>query len=115
MKFERVHTRGRAASPENLSFKRLANAGDRHYTLLNKKREGAMRACCFSLVVALLLAGIAFPQASSSTVLGTVVDQAQAVVPDAKVSLINEETNVTRSTLTNQSGLYVFPGVIPGQ
>jgi hypothetical protein len=74
-----------------------------------------MKTCCFLLVFALLLAPTGFPQASSSTVRGTVLDQAQAVVPGANVNLINADTNVARTTVTNQSGLYVFPGVTPGQ
>jgi hypothetical protein len=53
-------------------------------------------------------------QASNSTVRGTIRDQAQAVIPSAKVSLSNTNTNVSRSTLSNEAGLYVFPGVTPG-
>ena len=64
--------------------------------------------------LALLAPTIVWSQASSSTVRGTVRDQAQAIIPTAKVTLLNTATNVTRETLTNDAGLYVFPGVIPG-
>ncbi len=40
-----------------------------------------------------------WPQASTSTVRGTVQDT---------------DTNVTSRTVTNQAGLYVFPGMVPG-
>jgi hypothetical protein len=56
----------------------------------------------------------AWPQASSSTVRGNVTDPHQAVVPHAAITLTNTATNVARSTLTNESGAYVFPGVFPG-
>ena len=56
----------------------------------------------------------AWPQASSTTVRGTVRDQGQAVIPGAKVTLTNTATNVDRTTDTNEAGIYVFPGVFPG-
>lgn len=56
----------------------------------------------------------AWPQASSSTVRGTVYDSANAVIPKASVTLTNTATNVARSTTSNEAGLYVVPGVVPG-
>ena len=77
-------------------------------------------ACLFTArvtlgILALLAAVIpALPQASTATVRGTVRDQAQAIVPGATVTLTNTGTNVARSTLSNDAGLYVFPGTFPG-
>lgn len=65
-------------------------------------------------ICALMASTPALPQASNSTVRGVVRDQAQAVIPKAAVTLINTATNITRTTETNESGLYVFPGVTPG-
>jgi hypothetical protein len=45
---------------------------------------------------------------------GTVTDAAGAVIPQANITLTNTATNVARTTLTNEAGLYVFPAVIPG-
>src|ERR1051325_8106958 len=73
-----------------------------------------MRNVAISILVALSFLPAAWPQASSSTVRGAVRDQHQAVVPKASVTLTNTATNVARSTLTNESGVYVFPGVFPG-
>src|SRR2546422_4425920 len=67
-----------------------------------------------SLILLLLTAVTAWPQASNSTVRGTVHDPAQAVIPRATVTLTHPATNIARSTQTNEAGLYVFPGVTPG-
>ncbi len=45
---------------------------------------------------------------------GAVTDPAGAVVPGAEVTLVNEQTNVARTTLSNESGEYVFGFVAPG-
>ena len=45
----------------------------------------------------------AWPQASSSTVRGTVRDQGQAVVPKANVTLTNTATNVARTIVETGS------------
>src|SRR5262245_38590631 len=61
-----------------------------------------------------ILAAIAWGQGGNSTVRGTVRDQAQAIIPGATVTLTNVNTNVARTAQTNEAGIYVFPGVIPG-
>ena len=52
----------------------------------------AFFAVCF---FALLGPATAWGQASSSTVRGTVRDQVQAVIPNAKVTLLNTATNAS--------------------
>ncbi len=73
------------------------------------------RSSCTLSVLFILSAVTAWSQASSTTVRGTVRDQAQAVVPRASVKLTNTDTNVLHQTVTNEAGLYVFPGLTPGQ
>jgi len=66
-------------------------------------------------LVAFVLAVIpAWPQASTTTVRGSVRDQGSAVIPKAVVTLTNTATGVPRDTVTNDAGLYVFAGVFPG-
>src|SRR5207247_6471354 len=77
-------------------------------------RGGPMRKIGTCIILGSLFLAAAWPQASSSSVGGTVRDQGQAVVPRASVTLTNTATNVARTTLTNESGLYAFPGVFPG-
>ncbi|MBV9679406.1 MAG: carboxypeptidase regulatory-like domain-containing protein, partial [Acidobacteriaceae bacterium] len=42
------------------------------------------------------------------------VDSTKAAVVNAAVDLNNEETKVTRSTNTNEAGIYRFDAVDPG-
>src|SRR5262249_23256485 len=52
--------------------------------------------------------------AGNGTVRGTVRDQADAVIPTAKVKLTNMATSVAAEAVTNETGFYVFPVVAPG-
>src|SRR5262245_14573647 len=45
---------------------------------------------------------------------GAVRDAAGAIVPGVDLALINEETNTTRSAVTNGDGEYAFANVLPG-
>jgi len=58
------------------------------------------------------------PQATNGQALasikGTVYDSSGGVVPDATVVLHNKGTNLDRSVVTNDVGIYVFPDVQPG-
>ena len=66
------------------------------------------------LVLPLLVGGLA-AQTTVGGIKGTVKDPAGAVVPNAAVTLVNIETNVSRKTNSNESGLYDFPNVPPGK
>lgn len=69
----------------------------------------------FLLAVVLLCAVAALQaQTSRGTVTGVVTDQTKAAVPNATVEITNKETNVTRSTKTNDQGVYRFDAVDPG-
>jgi hypothetical protein len=66
------------------------------------------------LVTFLLAFACATPlsaQTSRGTVSGTISDQSSAVLPGASVTLTNTETNVARSTVTNDEGFYRFDAV----
>ena len=72
-------------------------------------------------LVILLVGGIWFrgstpllAQTSYGTIVGTVNDPSGAGVPDAKVTVINTETGVTRSVQTNDVGNYRIPSLLPG-
>src|SRR4051812_29577840 len=58
-------------------------------------------------LVALLLSASAYAQRTSATVRGTVRDSTQAVLPGATVTVVNQDTGLTRATVTNSVGAYV--------
>jgi len=62
----------------------------------------------------LLLSPSLFGQAQSGTIVGTITDPAGAVISAAKVTLVNEGTNFTRSVSTNESGQFVAYSVPTG-
>ena len=51
---------------------------------------------------------------SSGTVAGSVVDQSNAVVPGATVTMTDSSTNIARTATTNKEGRYIFVDVKPG-
>jgi hypothetical protein len=53
-------------------------------------------------------------QFTSATLTGVVNDPSGAVVPQAKVKLVNEKSGDTRDTVTNNDGYYTFVGVAVG-
>jgi len=46
---------------------------------------------------------------TGGTILGTVTDASGAVVPNAKVTITNTDTNQSRQVTSNQSGDYLVP------
>jgi len=69
------------------------------------------------LAVALLSAILVSSHASAqalSGINGTVVDSSGAVVPNAKVTVTNNATNVSRTTDTSSAGTYDITDLIPG-
>jgi len=61
-----------------------------------------------------LLSACVFGQTVSSSMVGTVVDPANAVVPGAKVTLTDEATNSVRNATTETSGIFRFLDLAPG-
>lgn len=53
------------------------------------------------------------PNNSSAAVVGTTLDPAGAVLPGAKVTLINETTKEERTTITTDKGRFEFTSVAP--
>lgn len=57
---------------------------------------------------------LAFGQAVTGSLVGTVTDSSGAAVPNAKVSLAETRTGIAQNTTSNQSGNYSFPSLPPG-
>ena len=74
-----------------------------------------LRQQCLCALLALTLgAGIGFSQAVNATLVGTVTDATGGVIPNAKVTATEAQTNVSRVSTTNNSGNYNFPNLPPG-
>ena len=66
------------------------------------------------ILFSLLLTGPAFCQ-SLSSLTGTVVDPTGRVIPRAEITLTALEAPLTRKTVTDESGFYGFPQMLPGK
>jgi hypothetical protein len=60
-------------------------------------------------LVALLVPTAALAQSATGQITGTVTDASGAIVPEATVTLTSQQTGLTRSTMSNESGAYTFP------
>src|SRR5689334_25221556 len=77
---------------------------------------GARLLACVSVLILLAGAASAFAQGTSGsgTLTGTVVDNV-GVVPGATVTVTYVDTNVSRSTTTNEQGEFRLTGLQPGR
>ncbi|WP_321476898.1 TonB-dependent receptor [uncultured Paludibaculum sp.] len=66
------------------------------------------------LALLLALAPFAFAQSSLATLTGTVSDSSGALIPSAKVHLVNTATGEALNATVNDSGIYVIPQIKPG-
>ena len=53
-------------------------------------------------------------QTLKGTILGTITDSSQAVMPAVQVAVTETNTNASRTVTTNDSGFYSFPNLDPG-
>jgi hypothetical protein len=67
-----------------------------------------------SLFVGLALPSGAFAQGGRAEINGTVFDQAKAVLPGATVTVTEENTRLSRSSITSGDGRFVIPTLLPG-
>src|SRR5882762_5772384 len=61
-----------------------------------------------------LLTGAGFAQYGAS-IQGTVTDNSGAVVPGATVTVSNQDTGVSKTTVTGDAGSYRVSGLVPGR
>lgn len=84
------------------------------YTSSDKRREAILR-LSFSALFVLLITAISTPstfaqsQALNGQIEGTVSDENYAAVPNVVITVTNIETGVTRTSATDESGVYRFP------
>ena len=76
-------------------------------------RKVASGAAVLCLILSLLSVN-SFAQTSNGQVGGVVQDPSRALIPGVTVTLTNTETGISSSQVTNESGIYNFPSVPPG-
>jgi hypothetical protein len=57
----------------------------------------------------------AFAQANTATLSGTILDSTGAILPNAQISIKNDQTGAERAVVSNASGLYSAPSLPPGK
>ena len=62
---------------------------------------------------AVLFSVLAWGQGFQGSMRGRVVDPNGAVIPDAKIMILDQATSITRATLTSDRGEYTFAAVTP--
>src|SRR5579871_4330128 len=65
-------------------------------------------------IAVVVLFSLANAQINEGTVVGTVRDGTSAVVAGARVSITNTDTDVSSSTVTNDTGEYIVRNLVPG-
>src|SRR6266702_589040 len=76
-----------------------------------------MRLSVYSLVVALALLSmtpLSYAQGAAGTILGQVSDISGAVIPGAKITITESDTNVSHTAITGPTGNYRVPYLNPG-
>src|SRR5215468_8886850 len=83
----------------------------------NLKNGGGTMMKKFALALAFLCVSVpvgVFAQSSNGSLSGTVTDAAKAFIPGVSVSATNTETGVVSTGISNESGTYNIPSLLPG-
>lgn len=67
-----------------------------------------------TLLLCVFLPGLAPAQQSSGTIVGNVYDPTGAVIPGARITVVNTGTNTSRTTVSDQAGAYSLPALPAG-
>ncbi len=68
-----------------------------------------------ALLLVLLTSGVASAQRTTASIRGTVTDATGAVVPGVTVTVTGQDTGFTRSTVSNDSGIYLLSEIPVGR
>lgn len=82
---------------------------------MRKSRQSAWGALVAALAVLLLATAPNRAQEVSASITGVITDSSGAVVLGAKVSAKDVDRGTAYETTTNQSGVYLFPRIMPGK
>ena len=80
----------------------------------SQKITGKLFQCLAICLSVLLLSVSAFSQANSGRILGTITDQTGGAIAGATVTVMDVERGVNRTLVTDETGGYSAPSLIPG-
>jgi hypothetical protein len=66
------------------------------------------------LALMLITSSVSLGQIKSGVIVGTVMDSGGAVIPGVSVSVVNQETNVATTAVTDETGSFTCPYLPPG-
>jgi len=94
----------------------MKKPSDAPVSTMNRHLHSGRFLCLLGLLIAIVVLTQlpAYGQFASGSIGATVTDSTGAVIPAAKVVLKNESTGVVRDTVTNNSGYFDFPSILPG-
>src|SRR5262245_6565497 len=72
-----------------------------------------IRRLVMTAIVCFATVSVAFSQVNSA-IGGTVQDASKALIPGVSITAINTATGVETKTISNESGAYNFPSLLPG-
>lgn len=75
----------------------------------------ARRRTTAAALFVMLAASVGFAQQQLGSIQGTITDQTGAVLPGVTVEVTNVATNVARTTVSNDAGVYRMPSLDPGR
>ena len=79
------------------------------------RRNDPRRILCALVFKLLIMASAVFAQApGTGAVRGTVYDPSGLTIENAKVTVVGESTNSTRTATTNSAGVFTVPLLTPG-
>jgi hypothetical protein len=84
-------------------------------TLLRRSKAGLWASAILAIASLISLAPQAAYAQASAGITGTVTDPSGAVVPNAKVTITNEQTSSSSDTTSGSAGTYSFRGLLPGK
>src|SRR6266516_8162503 len=67
-----------------------------------------------AVLLCLISAGKTFAQSGNASVGGFVQDSSKAFIPGVSVTATNTQTGIATSVLSNESGAYSIPSLLPG-
>jgi hypothetical protein len=82
---------------------------------MGKNHKNLLRCFAVLLGIAFLIGSTIFSQETRGTIAGRVTDPSGGVIPGVSITVANVETNVSNNALTNDSGLFEVPFLMPGQ